>query len=133
MTQEIQRVWRGAGIEFHWAVTLPPGEPIADRVITVFVTDDHFGGPPIRSGALGAVPTVEGRMRQVVYVSPSAVKRLMATAGVSQLNGQFADLYARTVGRVIAHGNGPPAVSLERASRERTHAKVVRRARCSVG
>jgi hypothetical protein len=79
---------------------------MVDRIITVHVTDNPPDGTPIPPGALGAVPVVAGRMRQVIYVSPSAVKRLMATAHILPSDGLFADLYARTVGRVVAHELG---------------------------
>lgn len=106
MTREVERVWHAASVELQWATKLPAGEPMVDRIITVHVTDNPPDGTPIPPGALGAVPVVAGRMRQVIYVSPSAVKRLMATAHILPSDGLFADLYARTVGRVVAHELG---------------------------
>jgi hypothetical protein len=106
MTLEIQRIWQSAGVEFQWVGRLPAGEPMYDRIIMVHVTDDPADGIRIPPGALGAVPMVAGRMRQMVYVSPTAIKRLIATADVASSDGQFANLYARTVGRVVAHELG---------------------------
>ena len=106
MTREVERVWQAARVELQWATKLPSGEPIVDRIIAVHVTDNPPDGTPIPPGAMGAVPIVAGRMRQVIYVSPTAVKRLMATAHILPSDGRFADLYARTVGRVVAHELG---------------------------
>lgn len=106
MTHEVQRVWQAARVELQWATKLPPGEPIVDRIITVHVTDNPPDGTQMPLGALGAVPVVAGRMRQVIYVSSRAVKQLMATAHVLPSDGGFANLYARTVGRVVAHELG---------------------------
>ncbi len=109
-TQEIERVWRDAGMTFTWTTDLQPGqlfdEPTADRVILVIVTDTPSDGTRIPPGALGAVPIAAGRMRQLIYVSPSAVKALLDTADVSPADSRFASLYARTVGRVVAHELG---------------------------
>lgn len=109
-TQEVERVWRDAGMTFEWTTTLRPGqlldEPAADRVIVVIVTDTPTDGTHIPPDALGAVPIAAGRMRQLIYVSPSAVKALLAAAGVAAADSRFPSLYARTVGRVVAHELG---------------------------
>lgn len=77
-----------------------------DRIILVHVTDHPPDGIRIPRGALGAVPPVAGRMRQMIDVSPAAIRLLIATADVTSTDGQFTNLYARTVGRVVAHELG---------------------------
>ena len=106
MRKEVERIWRSAGVQFTWTDRLPRSEPAVDRVIAIDVRDADPGRDGLPLHALGGVPKVQGRMRQIIYVSPTAVKQLLVTAGVLPLDGQFASTYARTVGRVIAHELG---------------------------
>ena len=99
---EVGRIWRAAGVELTWLSRLPRGELSFDRVIAVVVDDAAFAGSALPVGALGGVPMVAGRMRQIVYLSPTAIKQLVAQAGVLPTGGQFGGAYARMVGRVIA-------------------------------
>ena len=103
---EVGRIWRAAGVELTWLSRLPRGELSFDRVIAVVVDDAAFAGSALPVGALGGVPMVAGRMRQIVYLSPTAIKQLVAQAGVLPTGGQFGGAYARMVGRVIAHELG---------------------------
>jgi hypothetical protein len=104
MTQEVERIWQSAGVALQWGDHHSDAGWQADRVITVLVSDE-VRGVRIPAGALGGVPVVDGRMRQMIYVLPSAVKALVSRAGASP-GGEFAELYARMVGRVIAHELG---------------------------
>lgn len=106
VTAEVERIWRSAGVEFSWAPQAGTGDAGPDRVILVDVSDRPSDDWHMPRGALGGVPLVAGRMRQVIRVSPSAVRQLVIKAGVSATDSQFARLYARTVGRVIAHELG---------------------------
>jgi len=106
MITEVERIWRPAGVEFQWTQRLPDREPQADRLILVKVTDHAKDGWRVPAGALGGVPIVAGRIRQAIYVSPSTVRQLVSTTGTNMSEGQFTSLYARMLGRVIAHELG---------------------------
>jgi Zn-dependent protease with chaperone function len=106
LRREIERIWQSTGVEFRWAERLREDASHADYVITVQVTDAPADGVRIPAGAFGGVPIVGGRMRPMIYVSPSAVKALVTSAGVSPGSGTFTVLYSRTVARVIAHELG---------------------------
>jgi hypothetical protein len=104
--REVAAIWRTADVELRWVHELRDDEPRADRIITLVLTDDLPGPPPPAPRPLGAVQLVEGRMRQVMLVSPAAIRDLVARAGVTSMNGHFDTVYARLLGRVLAHELG---------------------------
>lgn len=106
MRREVERIWRSTGLRITWSDRPPRLQHAFDRVIVVDVRDTAPSATSLPAGALGGVPKVEGRMRQIIFVSPSAVKGLLVSAGLLPLEGRFAPAYARMVGRVVAHELG---------------------------
>ena len=106
ITGEAASIWRAADVEIQWAERLPDSNAPVDRIITLLFTNNLPGRSAQTPGALGAVQLVHGRMRQLIYVSPAAVQVLVAKAGVSPATGHFDVVYARMLGRVIAHELG---------------------------
>lgn len=106
MRQEVERIWRSTGVRITWTERPPRPQHAFDRVIVVDVRDTDPGAQGLPTGALGGVPKVEGRMRQILFVSPAAVRDLLIAAGLTPLEGRFAPTYARMVGRVVAHELG---------------------------
>jgi hypothetical protein len=104
--REVQRIWQTAGLDIQWRDRATADERRADRVIAVHLTDDAVDGVRLPAGALGGVPTVNGQMRPMIFVSPSAVERLVSTGGATRDSSAFALLYSRMVGRVVAHELG---------------------------
>jgi hypothetical protein len=104
--REVQRIWQTAGLDIQWRDAATADEVRADRIIAVHLTDDAVDGVQLPAGALGGVPTVNGQMRRTIFVSPSAVERLVSAGGATRDSSAFALLYSRMVGRVVAHELG---------------------------
>lgn len=106
VTDEVERIWQGSAVAFHWTREGEARGARADRVVLVDITETPAGGWRVPRTALGGVPMVAGRFRQVIYVSPSRVRQLVRSTGAHPLDGHFDAVYARMLGRVIAHELG---------------------------
>ena len=106
VTDEVERIWQGSAVSFHWIREDDARGEHADRVVLVDITETPAGGWRVPRTALGGVPMVAGRFRQVIYVSPSRVRQLVRSTGAHPLDAHFDAVYARMLGRVIAHELG---------------------------
>lgn len=106
ITAEVGRIWSHTGVDLRWSHGRAADDSRAGRVILVIVSDVQPDGWRVPHRALGGVPMVAGHLRQIIYVAPSRVRRLVVSTGAQPRDPHFERLYARMLGRVIAHELG---------------------------
>ena len=102
---EVEAVWAPYGVLVLWENRAGESPARADLVIRIAITEEPV--PGARPTALAAVFRVNTFFRRFIVVSQPAVRNLVRhTARVVPGSPAFDRLYARLLGRVIAHELG---------------------------
>ena len=105
MVAEVNRIWLRAAVRVIWT-NGPLLLPSSALNVSVYI-DDRLRLPcPEDVQPLGAVTRIDGEIQPAIFVSRSAIHRLMESAGVRRVGDPFDFLYGRLVGRVVAHELG---------------------------
>jgi hypothetical protein len=107
----VSEIWARYGVSLEWRDRLPEDHGWDDRLLLVRVSDATIArqsGRTAPAGTLGAVVFVpdHGLFRETIFVSPGAVKRLLARAAQLPDRALLERLLGRVLARVIAHEVG---------------------------
>jgi hypothetical protein len=101
---ESKAIWMPNGVSMRWAARSDDG---CDRLISVKGDQEALAQDATSESALGWVPFVEGRARQLVFLRVHRARILIDTLSPGTRPAAFTELLvARLLGRTLAHELG---------------------------